>query len=92
MQSSNGNVIHKDDVKFLNFSQNANFPNSMVSGHNSKEGCESLANVDYFFRQWNTFKKIRVGTKKRLVGFPETGLFFASYYILLPNVLYYINF
>ena len=29
-QSNNGNVIHKDDVKFPNFSQNStNFPNSM---------------------------------------------------------------
>ena len=84
MQSSNGNVIHKDDVKFPNFSQNANFPNSMGSGHNSKEGCESLANVDYFFRQWNMFKKIRVGTKKRLVGFPETGLFFCLVLHITP--------
>ena len=32
-QISNGNVIHKDDVKFSNFSQNAaNFPNYMGPG------------------------------------------------------------
>ena len=45
-QSSNGNVIHKDDVKFPNFSQNAaNFPNSMGPGPISKKGCESPAGV-----------------------------------------------
>ena len=41
-QSSNGNVIHKDDVKFPNFSQNAaNFPSSMGPGPIPKKGCES---------------------------------------------------
>ena len=41
-QSSNGNVIHKDDVKFPNFSQNAaNFPISMGPGPIPKKGCES---------------------------------------------------
>ena len=41
-QSSNGNAIHKDDVKFPNFSQNAmNFPNSMGPGPIPKKGCES---------------------------------------------------
>ena len=39
-QSSNGNVIHKDDVKFP--SQNAaNFRNSMGPGPISKKGYES---------------------------------------------------
>ena len=41
-QSSNGNIIHKDDVKFPNFSQNAaNFLNSMGPGSIPKKGCES---------------------------------------------------
>ena len=41
-QSSNGNVIHKNDNKFPNFSQNAaNFPNSMGHGPIPKKGCES---------------------------------------------------
>ena len=41
-QSSNGNVIHKEDVKFPNFSQNAaNFPISMSPGPIPKKGCES---------------------------------------------------
>ena len=42
-QSSNGNVIHKDDVKFpKNFGQNAaNFPNSMGPGRIPQKGCES---------------------------------------------------
>ena len=41
-QSSNGNVIHKDDVKFPIFSQNtANFPNSMGPDPIPKKGCES---------------------------------------------------
>ena len=43
-KSSNGNVIHKDDVKFPNFSQNdANFPNSMGPNPIPKKGCESPA-------------------------------------------------
>ena len=43
-QSSNGNVIHKDNVKFPNFSQNAaNFPNPMGPGPIPKKGCESPA-------------------------------------------------
>ena len=34
--------MHKDDVKFPNFSQNAaNFPNSMGPGPIPKKGCES---------------------------------------------------
>ena len=40
-QSSNGNIIHKDDVKFPYFSQNANFLNSMGHGLIPKKGCES---------------------------------------------------
>ena len=41
-QSSNGNFIHKDDVKFPNFSQNADyFPNSTGPGPIPKKGCES---------------------------------------------------
>ena len=41
-QSSNGNIIHKDDVKFSNFSQNAaNFLNSMGPGPIPKKWCES---------------------------------------------------
>ena len=41
-QSSNGNAIHKDDVKFSNFSQNAaNFPNSISPGPIPKKMCES---------------------------------------------------
>ena len=41
-QASNGKVIHKDDVKFPNFSQNAaNYPNSMGPGPIPKKGCES---------------------------------------------------
>ena len=48
-QSSNRNVIHKDDVKFLNFSQNtANFPNSMGPCPIPKKGCESPDMVRVF--------------------------------------------
>ena len=48
-QSSNGNVIQKDDVKFPNFSQNtANFPNSMGPGPIPKKGCESPENTGKF--------------------------------------------
>ena len=39
-----GNVIHKDDVIFPNFSQNAaNFPKSMGLSPIPKKGCESPA-------------------------------------------------
>ena len=41
-QSSNGNVTHKDDVKFPNFSRNiANFPHSMCPCPIPKKWCES---------------------------------------------------
>ena len=42
-QSSNGNVIHKEDVKFPNFSQNAaNFPNFMGPAPFPKRGVRAL--------------------------------------------------
>ena len=51
-QSSNGNVIHKDDVKFPNFSQNAAyFPNSMGPGPIPKKGCESPGLRSLFGKQ-----------------------------------------
>ena len=48
-QSSNGNIIHKEDVKFPNFSQNAAyFPNSMGPGPIPKKWCESPVLIQDF--------------------------------------------
>ena len=45
-QSSNWNVMHKDDVKFPNFSHNAAYlPNSMDSGPTLKKRCDSPGTV-----------------------------------------------
>ena len=48
---SNGNFIHKDDVKFPNFSQNvANFPIPWAPAPFPKRGVRALLRIRKYFR------------------------------------------